>query len=224
MTHIFNNYTMVSIGYACGCKKYIDTIVKQQTHFFDRLGTPMWAICELLENDFDGFLDKTKWHNITPIAGNDEEMPTHDKYYIRAKHDFFKNKIHIHFKQFNEIYSRRIERFIELLTSSNKIIFIRVEDDRTNERNLSQEQQQKYSIDEYQYVLNFCNIVKTKFGLVHFFVLYISPTKQNNFEHNIITLHTNDNYNWFTAEIDIKNLIDRNFDFITKCISENDVL
>jgi hypothetical protein len=221
MATIFNNYTLLSIGYACGGKKYIETVTKQPTHFFDRLGTPMWAICEMLENNFDGFLDQNKWHNIKPITIFNEEMPTHDKYYIRAKHDFFKNNIRVHFKRFNETYFRRIERFIEILAPSNKIVFIRIEEEYINVRNLTPEQQEKYSVDEYQYVLNFCNIMKTKFGLTDFFVLYISTTKQNNFEHNIITLHSVNLYSWFTVEKDMKKLIEDNTEFITKCINKN---
>ena len=53
MDLLFNKYTLISLGYNCNIKKYIDSIrLNNPTHFFDYIGTSMWGINELILHNF----------------------------------------------------------------------------------------------------------------------------------------------------------------------------
>lgn len=55
-----NNYDeIVPLGYVCNVTSLSDTLHKRNAAYpFDRVGTPMWAVYELIENNFTDFLNK----------------------------------------------------------------------------------------------------------------------------------------------------------------------
>ena len=117
------NYKIYSLGYNCCVKRYIDTISKKgATNLFDYIGSSMWAINKLFENDFQDLFDINMYKNmeITP----NYNVITNEKYYFRFLHDL---KTMDNFKKFKESYERRIIRFKEDLNNKNKILFIRLE-------------------------------------------------------------------------------------------------
>jgi hypothetical protein len=137
--NIFDKYILLSLGSNCNVKKYLDKIrPNNPTQFFDYIGTSMWGINELIANDFTDMFNINDFESIkTNIKYGD--IITNKKYYLRFLHDLkninfnkpkilnYNNNIHIckasNFIECQHKYERRSERFIELLHSSNKILF-----------------------------------------------------------------------------------------------------
>ena len=75
----------ISIGYNCYPRMYINFFDKKydKTCFFDDVATPAWAIQRLLENNFDGFFDKTQYNKKQIFNDSTYEFLVNNPYYIR---------------------------------------------------------------------------------------------------------------------------------------------
>ena len=143
-----------SLGYNCYTKLYFNSRkMDKETQFFDYIGTSVWSIIELLENDFDGIFDKSNYKIMNIMkTGDDQFLVVNEKYFIRCKHEFKKTLnqkfdpeiLHEYeinneeLEDFIEKMKRRKERFMNMLASNNSLLFIRYEEDSTGRRDIKQ--------------------------------------------------------------------------------------
>jgi hypothetical protein len=53
------------LGYNCYTKLYFNSKkIEKETQFFYYIGTSVWSIIDLLNNDFDGMFDKSNYYCI----------------------------------------------------------------------------------------------------------------------------------------------------------------
>jgi hypothetical protein len=239
MNLLFNDYTILSLGFNCNIKKYIDKIrPNSPTQFFDYIGTSMWGINELIRNNFSDIFNIDEFENMkTNIYYG--EIATNKKYYLRFFHDLknvennntkilnYNNNIHVckknNFDECKEKYERRSQRFIELLNSSNKILFIRLQE---NINNIIKHDmyKDKYKKSELEYTFELSNTLKNMYPKLEFIIITISNNQKNEFykDKNIIVLEQIENItNYETCDIILEKLFDTNKNFIINCITNN---
>src|ERR1700679_3033896 len=96
-----NNYTIISLGYNCYPSMYnIKTNNTKKDSFFDDIATPMWAIQQLLQNNFDGFFDSSNYNKIKLYDKSNVEFLTNTKYYIRFTNAYQLTKLNSLFSSF----------------------------------------------------------------------------------------------------------------------------
>ena len=230
--NIFDKYILLSLGSNCNVKKYIDTIKPNNpTQFFDYIGTSMWAINELIENDFSDIFNKDDFENMR-TSTKYGSIITNKKYYIRFLHDLknidndktrvltINNNIHVckanNFTECKDKYDRRIIRFINILNSSNKVLFIRIEEDNRN-RIINDIYKDKLQKSELEYTFDLSNTLKRKYSSLDFMILVISFNHDTIYylEHNVIILKMIDIIDDYeTADSKIEKLIIFNKDLL----------
>jgi hypothetical protein len=188
---------IISIGSNCYIKIFLDYIKQQQeTHFFDNIGSPMWSVYELLKNDFE---DVFNFDDYSPelIMKGGSRIFTNTKYDLKFKHDLRETEMKngkggMGFLNFKEKYERRIKRFRDLLSSSNRILFIRFEEIREN-RIVKICYNEKNRISELEYIKLFSEFLKTNFNDLKFNIVFISKNSKSNVDetYNIITIQEN---------------------------------
>jgi hypothetical protein len=156
-------------------------------------------------------------------SGYDKYILTHKKYYLRFKHDFKQNcnsgiKENIKSEDFikvSEKYLRRKERLINILNEDKEtLLFIRYEE--------NQENRIKYFGDkksEIDNIYEFIEIIKEKYPLKKFCVLFLSDTMENDDkrDENLIILKNLKRINiWTESPKKIKNTICENNIFLNK--------
>jgi hypothetical protein len=136
----------ISLGNTCGVAYQLKKHGLRNHAFpFDWLKTPkLSTIIKLLENKFDGLLDKSNFKFVKysdkffNSNGNNQMMALYKNtiYNIIFYHDFIKDSnFDDQFIIFKEKYQRRITRFYDIL-NSNEIVFIR--DDLYDKININQ--------------------------------------------------------------------------------------
>lgn len=210
------NYKIYSLGYNCCVKRYIDIIAKKgATNLFDYIGSSMWSINKLLENDFQDLFDINMYKNMEIIANCN--IITNEKYYFRFLHDL---KTMDNFKKFKESYERRIIRFKEELNNKNKILFIRLEEPK-QDRIIYDQYKEYFQKNELEYLKDYSIIIKTKYPKLIFKIIFISETFETSIleEHNILILKKNNEVvNWDNCMLIFKQLFEENKEIIHKFI------
>lgn len=225
MNFIHSFDKIISLGCKCYVKLFLDSIKhKSETQFFDYMGSSMWAINDLFKNDFSELLedgvDSLEKKKIL-YSGFDKYVLTDKKYYLRFKHDFKQNcnseiKDNIKIEDFNKVnekYLRRKERLINILNEDKEtLLFIRYEE--------NQENRIKYFGDkkpEIDYIYEFIDIIKQKYPLKKFCILFLSDTMENDDkrDENLIILKNLNRINiWTQSPKKIKNTIEQNENFL----------
>ena len=147
---------------------------------FDWIGTPMWAICDLLENNFEDFTNKDCYELKTRFTHKEDKYLTHSKYDFVFVHDYGKSIENIpeeKYKKVEEDYNRRVLRFQSILNSPMKLFFIRLEQDISNRIGLPEQQNEH---DEYYYVEKFADLLLSK-GYT-FTILYITTSQKKGYD------------------------------------------
>jgi len=215
-----NKYKILSLGYNCFIKKYINDIgISQETNLFDYIGTSMWTINKLFENDFIDLFNIDEYENIQ-ILKDGEKVITNKRYYIRFMHDFknlqngndrklllnndnkkfimntlinynIMDEMKKRFNSFKETYIRRINRLKNILNTEKNILFIRFEEPQEN-RIIYNEYKENFKKLELEYIKDFSNIIKLQYPNLNFKIIYISNTHKLNYlkDFNIIILNT----------------------------------
>ena len=140
MNQVFKKFdNVISLGYNCYVKMYLQSErIKCETHFFDYTGTSVWSIIDLLNNKFDGISEAESYKIVKFMdKGANEYVVLQPKYFLRFKHQFKKsltqNIINTsELSEFIERMNRRKERFMNLFTNNDSILFIRYEEDLTD--------------------------------------------------------------------------------------------
>jgi len=174
MDKLNNSYDrIVSLGSTCCIKAWLRAYnIEGETNFYDWVGSSMWGIVKLLEDP----------HNETIFDIN------HHKY-IRTLNSDEKLNITL-FTVMKDTYSRRLTRFVEMLNNSNKLLFIRQEQN-ISDRIMTLEQEQMFATTELEYLITFTKLLKTKYPTLKFDILFFSHSNETCHlpEHNIIILH-----------------------------------
>jgi hypothetical protein len=243
MDKIIKEYQIVPLGYNCFVKKYLNYIgISQETQLFDYIGSSMWGINNFIENDYKNLFNLNEYELLQINTNKTEEIVTHKKYYFRFLHDlkdvpkknydikyinnkYSKNIIKIQnrnndilFNNFQEKYERRIIRFIDLINTKNKIIFIRIEE-KINNRIMYDFIKDNYYKDEIEYLKDFTNIIKKINNNMEFYIIFISKKLPNSFIDNIIILNDTENINNYdNCDIKLNDLFNKNKDFLMSFI------
>lgn len=224
----FDNY--ISLGFNCYPKKYFRSVKKsKETHIFEWLGSSIWSICALLENNFANLTNK-KYIVPMKIFEDGCEIVTNKLYYIRFLHDFDlekdKNISDKKFKNFSDQYNRRIKRFNDILTDSkNSIFFIRLEQyhsSKSKNRIMYNEYLNKENITEEQGMKQISKLIRTKNNSLKFVILHILHGDKNlifDKENNIISMYCDlDNIDWENCDQSIAKYINENLQQIDSYI------
>jgi hypothetical protein len=139
---------------------------------FDWLITPFDSLRSLLEQHFDQFLDKC---NLTLVTTPDKYI-LDNRYGVRLIHDFKLNEQFLeNYSTIHDRYTRRTERFYELIFASHKVLFIR--------KNITKEQAQVLSelihklfphLDYTLLALATTQEIKQPWGIAHVQNYYLS--------------------------------------------------
>ena len=234
-----NNYKVISLGFNCFIKKFTNDIgINQETNFFDYIGTSMWAINKLFENDFTNLFNEEEYENLKILTDN-LCVTTNKQYYFRFLHDFKNNTninlinkkfmvdktieqkiiddIKIQFNKFKETYERRIIRLKDLLLKEKKILFIRLEETMNN-RIIYDEYKSYFEKSELDYILDYSKMIKKNYPNLDFKIIYISKIHDNKYmiENNLIILNSKNVTidNWNNCTNGLKDLFEKNKEFL----------
>lgn len=213
------NTTFISLGYNCFPRKFISSkVVGQETHYFDNIGAPMWAINEIVKNKFSlDLYNPTDIENIEIVKN--KFVNTNKKYYLRFIHDLptleslYDKKI---FNGFVEKYNRRSKRFLSILdeasNNNRQINFIRIEE--TKERIKYDAYDDNYKTSELDNIKEFKNIIESLWSKLNFKIIFLSYSTQTTImDENIIVLHCEKQLlNYDTCDIDIYDIFLKNID------------
>jgi len=212
------NYKIVSLGYNCYVKKYVDEkFGKFETNFFDNIGISMWAINELFQNDFSDLFNIEDYEKMEIISKY--FVFTNKKYYLRFLHDLPDLS---KFNTFKESYERRIKRLDDIIKNQN-ILFIRVEEPQKN-RIMYDIYKEKFKKSELDYIKDFSNIIKNKYPNTKFKIIYISDIYDIQLfeDSNLLILNKNDKelWSWGNCCFKIKTIFEKNNEIIYQFISK----
>jgi hypothetical protein len=234
---LFENYEIVSLGYSCYPKLFINKIIKKETNFFDWIGSSTWSIIKLLKNNFNNFLNKENYYlNKIFKPHNDELLIYNKEYYIRFVHDgdFLKNNEE--WNNFENKYTRRINRFNKLLKSEKNLLFFYLEENVLRYNKLYQEIKKYYPKNKENYhieqskleqgrMFDIVKILKAKYNKHNFKIIYFSHfIDKTNYTDNIIFIKTDCHYDklewheWVNSPC-TKSIID-NYDYINDILNK----
>ena len=134
---IFKNFDhVVSLGYNCFPKLFLNKIdFKQETFFFDWLGTTMVSINSLIDNKFQEVVDPKHFKIIKTNNKKTPILVANKKYNFGFMHDFLTIPTKTSIVPIKKKYTHRAEKFLNLIQSGKKILFIRLEPNFENEKN-----------------------------------------------------------------------------------------
>jgi hypothetical protein len=235
---LFENYEIVSLGYSCYPKLFINEIIKKETNFFDWIGSSTWSIIKLLKNNFNNFLNKENYYYLNKIfkPHNHELLIYNKEYYIRFIHDgdFLKNNEE--WNNFENKYTRRINRFNKLLKSEKNLLFFYLEENLLRYNKLYQEIKKYYPKNKENYhieqskleqgrMFDIVKILKAKYNKHNFKIIYFSHfIDKTNYTDNIIFIKTDCHYDklewheWGYKQC-TKSIID-NYDYINDILNK----
>ncbi len=192
----------LSIGSTCFIKKFMLSIgINQETEYFDYIGTPVWAMTDLIQNNkLDKIFNYNDYKNIKILNDKEDSYNiTHIPYFLIFKHDFTQTHKKItqplSFLQFNDFkakYTRRATRFNNYLNNSSSILFIRYE--QYKNYIIHDMYKDKYEKDELTQLREFSIMLKEKYPNLTFNIIFFYSNIENSFYdniHNILILKNN---------------------------------
>jgi len=218
---IFKKYDKVlSLGSNCFIKSFLNfNKIDQETHLFDYIGSPMWGIINLFENDFQNLDNIEDYENIQ--ITKDLKIFTNKKYYLRFKHadNICSGKNIINIDAFNKLQAslkRKVQRIKDIFNSNKKILLIRMEQD--DKDRIDYENYPLNNEEEFGYVVQFTEMIKSKYPNLIFNIIYI--TSKGKIDHNkydnILTLkNTETDMNWNNCNEKLSKIFNKDIKFIT---------
>lgn len=139
LTKIWKDINLISIGYNCYPALVINKIKDEPRNLFDWMGSSLWGIKKLIEDDFPIITNKEDlciyeydWYS----KNKKLYIPTNKKYFIRFFHDFNKslNKLPNITEEFKVKIIRRSIRTQKVLKDKKPLLLFHLEDvrNRTN--------------------------------------------------------------------------------------------
>lgn len=193
---------VLSLGSTCYPKLFTNKYLKLcETELFDYIGTSMWAINELLLNDFENLVNETYFIKV-PIFQDGPEIVINGKYYLRFKHDL-QDLDMINFKPFQEKYLRRISRFKNTMNVNSNILFIRLQETQKNRIRYNDRQ-----INEYDELDKFLSIMNKQYQNKVFTIIYINDEKDGwNLRRDILSIKVDSIESWDPIDNKLVNLL-----------------
>ena len=184
----------ISLGYNCYIKRYLDSISSSETNLFDWLGTSMWGIYLLFQEDFKDAFNRDHYHFVK-VTSTRRPVVTHDRYYIRVLHDDMTT--------YTEKYLRRLERLKRLFQTDRHLLFIRLEESQ-NARIMYDQYKDYYQHDELHYIRLLTEYLVTNYPNLQFSFIHIKPINEGepeifttkHLEHQIIQITTRTEFVW----------------------------
>jgi hypothetical protein len=174
---------IVALGSNCYPKLFIREYLKQangETQLFDYCGTSMWSINALIRADFAGILSDL---SSIPIMDNMRPIVTNTKYYIRFLHELASVR-EANTPLFRARMDRRVARFKKLLTDSERILFVRYQEN-ADGRIVYHDR----SNTEFEEIGIFIELVKSTYGCKNVSVIYINLEQEGwNATHDIFSV------------------------------------
>lgn len=219
----------LSLGSTCFTKKFMLSIgINQETEFFDYIGTPVWSITDLVNNDFKNIFDYNDYKNIKILSDkNDSYNITHIPYFLVFKHDFsqthkqFTPAIKLpEFYAFKDKYLRRVNRFKYLLNTQSSILFIRYE--QYKNYIIHDRYKDKYSKCELTQLRDFSSMLQQKYPNLTFHILFFYSDIENSFydnDYNILILKNNKILTYDNCHEKLHQICVENIDLLNKYLS-----
>jgi hypothetical protein len=227
------NFKLVSLGTNCMIKIYTKLYIDQPTYLFDWIGSPMWGINKLINDNFDMF-NPDDYGPMKIYNNRDDKMFCNKKYFFRLYHDLsadtvitktvivnnkYGDMIKInYFDKFKEKYERRIEKFKELLNSKNLIVFLRLE-----EFTITKEDHEEYKIlyskSELEYIKEFMNILASKYPNLKYKLIYFSSSEKPIITSNLLILNCDNTVKAHHAKEVFDKVISDNIDIVKKFLN-----
>jgi hypothetical protein len=220
-----SNYIPISLGYSCYPAMFITKLGLADSKFYERyvfdwLGTSMWSICKVMENDFADFVDRESLVERNHNSLSKECYITNTKNNIIFLHDFhYLDTLTDEFvKGVRDKYARRIERFTSVLASEQRILFIRLERWRKDLINFPE-----YGITESEdfYMRAFSKRLQEK-G-TKFKILYLTTSNPSSWDPETRICYVNFTPNPLYKQVDelqLREIIKNNIDFIKASLQE----
>lgn len=213
----FDKY--ISLGYVCNVAEYLQREKKRkEAYVFDRFATPMWAIDELVKNNFEDFLQIENLKCESLFENSDKKYAYDSKYYIRVPLNV--SQAEKRFPSLQVTTTRRKERFMNILNGDDSVLFIRTQEPSSykdlGRRIEKEEYKEKYEHDEKHYLDSFSQHLKLTYPSLNFKILYLSD--MGNFvdeQNNIVGIPRCEcDYRMFGIGNEMKKLIDGHSEFL----------
>lgn len=176
----------ISLGYNCFVKKYCDDQLqrKQETNFFDYVGSPMWAVEQLLCDNFKCFeaatvADFEMFESVLNLW-----TLTHMQLYLRFRHDYrcTATEQTLSAKAVEAViqkYNRRAKRFLHHLEHKKRICFLRLSENMHKRKTLVHDEQVRCS--EVTHLNNISRLFEERFPQMqcHFVLLSLETADDN---------------------------------------------
>jgi hypothetical protein len=183
---------IVSLGYVCSVH-----VIKRAFNkgdkcacVFDNMAIPMWAVHDLIKNDFDSLMLKENMEKTVLFDNTDEKTWVDKKYNTRF--GFYKPGKH---EKYADNLNERIEHFKAYFEAEKTVLFIRAEEVHSYEgrgnRIMSAEYDEKYAKTEKEYLQSLSAHLKETYPELKFKILHLNYTEDyEDAEHGILGLNT----------------------------------
>jgi hypothetical protein len=224
-TLLKKNNTLISLGPNCFVKEFIKFLnIDQETHFFDYIGSTLWSLCDLIENDFKDLFKYSDYKNMHVLKNS--HIYSNEKYYLNFKHDFPQKheggEIRINapfFLQFEQKYKRRILRLKNLLESGAPLLFIRTDLNSNRVKNQIYKEKDENG-SEIDYFKKLIQLIKKKYPKSNCtFIFLTKHIEENTFFENEKLLYIKASKQievYETCKIDIFIELFKNIEFLKK--------
>lgn len=174
----FKNASIVSLGYAC---ETATMLLKQQTphvpSVFDRMATPMWAVAQLVSNNFSNFLGNVQ--SMTIFENNPEAWLVDTQYYIRL---FPKDVNSAQYAKYKTAQLARAQNFSTNLAAAaaanTPVLFVRTQEPTSysnyGTRIMYPQYAAQYQQSEYVYLQQFSQTMKAAYPTLQYQILFMS--------------------------------------------------
>lgn len=184
---------VISLGYICNVTSMLTTLKKRpKSHVFDRIASPMWAVSELVSNDFSDFLSKSNIEKKVLFTNSQEEFVIDKKHYIRLVAPDITSAA---FERIRVSLVNKADEFKSMLQNADPktpILFIRCEEkdsyaDR-GDRVIFPEYAERYAQSELSHVEQLSDTLKTKYPNLSFKIIFLNSNAERftDEERNII--------------------------------------
>lgn len=171
----------ISLGYNCFVRVYFQEFLKATARFpFDWAGTPMWAVCELMDSDFAEFVARDRLTPRKRFTDSEELFLTNTRYNMVFQHDYGKDPTAIPrdtYTRVTEEYERRLQRWRDALAGTQPLLFFRLE---MPERSRIEYEGSTRPKTEMEYLWEFTEKLKARGTNYH--IIYITHTQPQGYD------------------------------------------
>lgn len=173
--------TVISLGYSCEtaaflAKQSVETGKKLKLCVFDRMATPMWAVTQLVCNNFANLFDHVEPMHI--FEQNPNKWLVDTQYYIRLSPQMGDDQ----YTKYKSVILARAQQFFQTLNDAaetgQSVLFIRTQEPSTYSdygvRIIYPQFQTQYQTSEHIYLQQFSQYIKSKYPKLHFQILFMN--------------------------------------------------